>query len=222
MEEFRHVPAGRLLAGAERDRDLSERNPAAETAGEFMVWSGELASTRRAGGQRLFDLAERSIPAEFLNDGLTDDECLTRLPSHAGTVLGVATADDLADYLRFPAAVAARLLPATGLTGYTGLTRLTGLQTFELDPVGRITSVDASPWTERFAYDEVGNQTEVSWPAAHPGPTPPRSLDPHQAAVAPAAPAPAGVFRTGTAPPSVRLEQRRSAVAMRVWIAPRP
>ncbi len=134
-----------------------------------MVWSGELASTRRAGGQRLFDLAERSIPAEFLNDGLTDDECLTRLPSHAGTVLGVATADDLADYLRFPAAVAARLLPATGLTGYTGLTRLTGLQTFELDPVGRITSVDASQWTERYAYDEVGNQTEVSWPAAHPG-----------------------------------------------------
>ncbi|WP_411572697.1 DNA glycosylase AlkZ-like family protein [Streptomyces xanthophaeus] len=183
MEEFRHVPAGRLLAGAERDRDLSERNPAAETAVEFMVWSGELASTRRAGGQRLFDLAERSIPAEFLNDGLTDDECLTRLPSHAGTVLGVATADDLAD---------------------------------------RITSVDASQWTERYAYDEVGNQTEASWPAAHPGPTPPRSLDPHQAAVAPAAPAPAGVFRTGTAPPSVRLEQRRSAVAMRVWIAPRP
>ncbi|MGW9369623.1 DNA glycosylase AlkZ-like family protein [Streptomyces xanthophaeus] len=87
-----------------------------KTAVEFLVWSGELASTRRAGGQRLFDLAERSIPAEYLNDGLTDDECLTRLLGHAGTVLGVATADDLADYLRIPAAVAARLLPATGLT----------------------------------------------------------------------------------------------------------
>ncbi|WCD90905.1 hypothetical protein KPP03845_107334 [Streptomyces xanthophaeus] len=75
---------GRLLAGAERDRDLRERNPAAETAVEFMVWSGELASTRRAGGQRVFDLAERSVPTEFLN------------------VLGVATADDLADYLLSP------------------------------------------------------------------------------------------------------------------------
>ncbi|MEU9108159.1 putative T7SS-secreted protein [Streptomyces xanthophaeus] len=47
--------------------------------------------------------------------------------------------------------------------------RLTGLRTFELDPVGRITSVDASQWTERYAYDEVGNQTEASWPAAHSG-----------------------------------------------------
>ncbi|MGW7172275.1 DNA glycosylase AlkZ-like family protein [Streptomyces xanthophaeus] len=75
-----------------------------KTAVEFMVWSGELASTRRAGGQRLFGLAERSIPAEFLNDGLTDGEWLTRLLSHAGTVLGVATVDDLADFLRIPAA----------------------------------------------------------------------------------------------------------------------
>ncbi|MGW6875900.1 DNA glycosylase AlkZ-like family protein [Streptomyces xanthophaeus] len=87
-----------------------------KTAVEFLVWSGELASTRRAGGQRLFDLAERSIPADYLNDDLTDDECLTRLLGHAGTVLGVATVDDLADYLRIPAAVAARHLPATGLT----------------------------------------------------------------------------------------------------------
>ncbi|MCJ0873264.1 putative T7SS-secreted protein [Streptomyces sp. AP-93] len=47
--------------------------------------------------------------------------------------------------------------------------RLSGLQTFELDPAGRVTAVDAAQWTERYAYDEAGNQTEASWPAAHPG-----------------------------------------------------
>ncbi|MFD9574654.1 DNA glycosylase AlkZ-like family protein [Streptomyces sp. NPDC059982] len=87
-----------------------------KTAVEFLLWSGELASTRRTGGQRLFDLAERCIPAEHLNDALTDEECLTRLLAHAGAVLGVATTDDLADYIRIPTPVAARLLPGTGLT----------------------------------------------------------------------------------------------------------
>ncbi|MFF4323856.1 DNA glycosylase AlkZ-like family protein [Streptomyces sp. NPDC001568] len=87
-----------------------------KTAIEFLVWSGDLASSRRTGGQRLFDLADRCIPAEHLNDDLTDDECLTRLLTHAATALGVATADDLADYIRIPTPIAARLLPATGLT----------------------------------------------------------------------------------------------------------
>ncbi|MFJ3841843.1 DNA glycosylase AlkZ-like family protein [Streptomyces sp. NPDC090054] len=86
-----------------------------KTAVEFLLWSGDLASSRRTGGQRLFDLAERCIPAEHLNDDLTDDECLTRLLTHAGTALGVATADDLADYIRIPTAIAVRLVPRTGL-----------------------------------------------------------------------------------------------------------
>ncbi|MEV6575734.1 crosslink repair DNA glycosylase YcaQ family protein [Streptomyces sp. NPDC051577] len=87
-----------------------------KTAVEFLLWSGELASTRRTGGQRLFDLAERCIPAAHLNDELTDDECLIRLLGHAGTAMGVATADDLGDYLRIPNATATRLIPDTPLT----------------------------------------------------------------------------------------------------------
>lgn len=86
-----------------------------KTAVEFLVWSGELASTRRAGSQRLFDLPERCIPAAFLNDQTSDDECLTTLLGHAGGALGVATTDDLADYLRIPTSVAARILPDTRL-----------------------------------------------------------------------------------------------------------
>ncbi|MEU6523939.1 putative T7SS-secreted protein [Streptomyces sp. NPDC046924] len=47
--------------------------------------------------------------------------------------------------------------------------QLSGPRTFDLDPVGRVTAVHAQGWTEHYAYDAVGNQTEASWPASHPG-----------------------------------------------------
>ncbi|MFF8845627.1 RHS repeat-associated core domain-containing protein, partial [Streptomyces sp. NPDC015127] len=47
--------------------------------------------------------------------------------------------------------------------------QLAGAKTFDLDAAGRVTAVQAAGWTERYAYDEAGNQTEASWPAAHPG-----------------------------------------------------
>ncbi|MEU6885361.1 putative T7SS-secreted protein [Streptomyces viridosporus] len=46
---------------------------------------------------------------------------------------------------------------------------LSGPRTFDLDAVGRVTAVHAQGWTERYAYDASGNQTEASWPASHPG-----------------------------------------------------
>jgi len=46
---------------------------------------------------------------------------------------------------------------------------LSGTRTFDLDPAGRVTSVTAEGWSERYAYDASGNQTEASWPASHPG-----------------------------------------------------
>ncbi|MFD4692236.1 putative T7SS-secreted protein [Streptomyces sp. NPDC058463] len=52
----------------------------------------------------------------------------------------------------------------------TGLTdHLVGEKVFELDITGRVTAVHAANWTERYAYDEAGNQTSASWPASHPG-----------------------------------------------------
>ncbi|GGT45980.1 hypothetical protein GCM10010271_57640 [Streptomyces kurssanovii] len=47
--------------------------------------------------------------------------------------------------------------------------QLAGAKTFDLDPAGRVTAVHAAGWTERYAYDEAGNQTQASWPASHPG-----------------------------------------------------
>ncbi|WP_051782156.1 MULTISPECIES: putative T7SS-secreted protein [unclassified Streptomyces] len=44
--------------------------------------------------------------------------------------------------------------------------RLAGDRAFALDTGGRITSVSAVGWTERYAYDQVGNQTHASWPGS--------------------------------------------------------
>ncbi|WP_405913081.1 DUF6531 domain-containing protein [Streptomyces sp. NBC_00963] len=56
---------------------------------------------------------------------------------------------------------------------------LNGPSHFDLDTAGRVTAVRAEDWTERYAYDEAGNQTEASWPTTHPGheATGPRTYD---------------------------------------------
>ncbi|MFD4699203.1 putative T7SS-secreted protein [Streptomyces niveus] len=52
----------------------------------------------------------------------------------------------------------------------TSLTdQLSGTKTFALDAVGRVTVVQAAGWTESYAYDQAGNQTEAHWPTTHPG-----------------------------------------------------
>ncbi|MEU0839543.1 DUF6531 domain-containing protein [Streptomyces sp. NPDC005962] len=42
--------------------------------------------------------------------------------------------------------------------------RLSGPRTFDLDAAGRVTTVRANGWTETYAYDEAGNQTQATWP----------------------------------------------------------
>ncbi|MFF9175746.1 RHS repeat-associated core domain-containing protein, partial [Streptomyces sp. NPDC014793] len=45
---------------------------------------------------------------------------------------------------------------------------LSGSRRFDLDAAGRVTAVHAAGWTERYAYDEAGNQTQADWPTSHP------------------------------------------------------
>ncbi|MFJ9079431.1 putative T7SS-secreted protein [Streptomyces sp. NPDC102278] len=45
----------------------------------------------------------------------------------------------------------------------------TGTRTFTLDSAARVTAVEAPRWSERYAYDEAGNQTRATWPNRHPG-----------------------------------------------------
>ncbi|MFE1307734.1 putative T7SS-secreted protein [Streptomyces sp. NPDC058755] len=47
--------------------------------------------------------------------------------------------------------------------------QLSGSRRFDLDVTGRVTAVHADSWTERYVYDEAGNQTQASWPTDHPG-----------------------------------------------------
>ncbi|MET8753940.1 putative T7SS-secreted protein [Streptomyces sp. NPDC004667] len=48
---------------------------------------------------------------------------------------------------------------------------LSGDRHFDLDSTGRVMTVHAHGWTEQYAYDDAGNQTEASWPATHPSHT---------------------------------------------------
>ncbi|WP_351232609.1 crosslink repair DNA glycosylase YcaQ family protein [Streptomyces sp. NPDC002133] len=84
----------------------------AKNGGEWWDWSeskvaveralmyGEVVCTERRGWKRVYDLAERAIPDEFLHDELDDRECMRRLVRLAGQALGVGTRADIADYHR--------------------------------------------------------------------------------------------------------------------------
>jgi RHS repeat-associated protein len=47
--------------------------------------------------------------------------------------------------------------------------QLSGTRRFDLDATGRVTAVHAANWTETYAYDDAGNQTQATWPTTHPG-----------------------------------------------------
>ncbi|MDQ2589182.1 DNA glycosylase AlkZ-like family protein [Saccharothrix yanglingensis] len=87
-----------------------------KTAVQLLLWSGELACVRRdRAGNRLFQLPPAAIADQHLTDALTDQECLRTLVERAGHALGVATIDDLADYLRVTATSVKAVLPDTAL-----------------------------------------------------------------------------------------------------------
>ncbi|GIH74514.1 winged helix-turn-helix domain-containing protein [Planobispora longispora] len=87
---------------------------------EWLLDTGEVVCTRRVGWRRVYDLAERAVPAHLLGEDPTDAECVTRLARIAGRALGVATRADLVDFLRLGAAHSA-LLDAALRDGGTGL-----------------------------------------------------------------------------------------------------
>src|SRR5215813_10180227 len=93
---------------------------------EWLLDTGQVICARRVGWRRIYDLPERVLPADLLNEDPTDAECLIRLTGVAARALGVVTKSDLTDYQRLPnfgsgrnvarlsadeAAVAAGLIP---------------------------------------------------------------------------------------------------------------
>ncbi|TXS21357.1 DNA glycosylase AlkZ-like family protein, partial [Streptomyces sp. gb1(2016)] len=101
-----------LRAEGPLDGDLGRRPvpplPAVLRAAELRrreraLMYGEVVCTERRGWKRVYDLAERAIPAAVLHDDLDDRECLRRLVALAGQSLGVGTRTDIADYHRIKA-----------------------------------------------------------------------------------------------------------------------
>lgn len=85
---------------------------------EFLVWTGGLVCARRQDWNRVFDLPERVVPAPY-QQPIDETEAIAQLITKAGRVLGVATLDDLADYLRIHKAVAAPAIVDTVLEPVT-------------------------------------------------------------------------------------------------------
>ncbi|HEX4433326.1 MAG TPA: crosslink repair DNA glycosylase YcaQ family protein [Acidimicrobiales bacterium] len=85
-------------------------------AAEWLLDIGELVCRERRGFARVYDLAERAIPADLLGADWSDEECAVRLVAAAGRAMGVATEADLAVYHGVPRPLVRRVLPSSGLT----------------------------------------------------------------------------------------------------------
>lgn len=77
---------------------------AEKTALEWLFAAGEVTVAGRRGFERLYDLPERVIPADYLNHAdLEEGEAQRRLLLRSADALGVATEKDLRDYYRLDA-----------------------------------------------------------------------------------------------------------------------
>jgi uncharacterized protein len=85
-------------------------------AAEWLLDIGELVCRERRGFARVYDLAERAIPADLLGQEWSDEECALRLVTAAGRSLGVATEADLAVYHGIPRALVRGALGSSGMT----------------------------------------------------------------------------------------------------------
>jgi uncharacterized protein len=85
-------------------------------AAEWLLDIGELVCRERRGFARVYDLAERAIPTELLQQDWSDEECAVRLVAAAGRSLGVATEADLAKYHGLSRRLVRKVLPLSGLT----------------------------------------------------------------------------------------------------------
>jgi uncharacterized protein YcaQ len=84
-------------------------------AAEWLLDVGELVCRERRGFQRVYDLAERAIPGDLLDEDWDDDRCAAHLVTAAGRSLGVATVADLAAYHGLLQRTVRQSLPDTAL-----------------------------------------------------------------------------------------------------------
>ncbi|MGW0597456.1 winged helix-turn-helix domain-containing protein [Streptomyces sp. NPDC002776] len=106
------------LGGAKKTSDWWDWS-GSKVAVERALMYGEVVCVERRGWKRVYDLAERAIPAALLHDELDDTECLRRLVRLAGRSLGVGTRADIADYHRLKGEQVAAVIADSGLVPVT-------------------------------------------------------------------------------------------------------
>ncbi|MFF9287663.1 winged helix-turn-helix domain-containing protein [Streptomyces griseosporeus] len=106
------------LGGAKRTSEWWDWS-GTKVAVERALMYGEVVCVERRGWKRVYDLAERAVPAELLHDDLDDTECLRRLVRLAGEALGVGTRADIADYHRLKGEQVDAVIADSGLVPVT-------------------------------------------------------------------------------------------------------
>ncbi|MCW5252791.1 MULTISPECIES: winged helix-turn-helix domain-containing protein [unclassified Streptomyces] len=106
------------LGGAKRTSEWWDWS-GTKIAVERALMYGEVVCVERRGWKRVYDLAERAIPAALLHDDLDDAECVRRLVALAGRALGVGTRADIADYHRLRGEQVDAVIADSGLVPVT-------------------------------------------------------------------------------------------------------
>lgn len=106
------------LGGAKRTSEWWDWS-GTKVAVERALMHGEVVCVERRGWKRVYDLAERAIPADLLGDEPDDAECLRRLVGLAGRSLGVGTRADIADYHRLKGEQVDAVIADSGLVPVT-------------------------------------------------------------------------------------------------------
>ncbi|MFJ4617729.1 winged helix-turn-helix domain-containing protein [Streptomyces sp. NPDC088812] len=106
------------LGGAKRTSEWWDWS-GTKVAVERALMYGEVVCVERRGWKRVYDLAERAVPADLLHDELDDGACLRRLVRLAGRSLGVGTRADIADYHRLKGDQVDAVIADSGLVPVT-------------------------------------------------------------------------------------------------------
>ncbi|WP_053174461.1 DUF6531 domain-containing protein [Nonomuraea sp. SBT364] len=185
---FAHDPLGRLISARNPDADLRLTRDAhgrvlAETCNGRTVTSSYDAAGRRvlrrtpSGAESAWDYDARDRVLSLRTAGhalyFTYDEAGRETARHLGTAVALTHEWDPDSRLRAQTLLAGRGRPvqrrAYSYRPDGHLTRvddlLAGSRRYDLDPLGRVTSVTGTGWTERYAYDEAGRVTHASWPS---------------------------------------------------------
>ncbi|WP_328388652.1 DUF6531 domain-containing protein [Streptomyces sp. NBC_00400] len=192
VTSYQHDPAGRLLQASAPDVELEYRRDSlgrvvTETVNDRTTTFAYDALGRRthrttpagATSNWEYDAASRrtALTASGRTLGFAYDPTGQELARHFGTDLTLTHSWDASGLLTDQSLTAPSgplqrrsysYHPDGNLAGIDD--QLNGSRTFDLDSAGRVTAVHAQGWSERYAYDESGNQTEADWSDRHPSP----------------------------------------------------